>query len=247
MDTEKIYVIVVDDQEDHNSATRPMLAHYPTIVVLGSARNDKEMYKLIQAHSKSLNVILLDVEIPGDYSKDGTEIATEILNNSRLKQIKILCLSVNTQMHVLRLLLKKIGVHGYLDKHEVDGNELVEGIRSVHEGGGSMPFVNVGLRKKMKQIFEHNELEIGIDLLTRRERQIVPFIAQGLSNEEVCHKLFENDLSDRLISTKTADVHRGNIYQKLDCSNAAQVAEVYFNRMRLHGDSIDELPNFKKE
>lgn len=245
MERQNIHVIVVDDQAYHNSVTRDMLSHYPSITVLGSARNDREMYKLIHAHKDCLDVILLDVEMPGEHSKDGTEIATEILNMPELKALKILCLSINTQMHVLRLLLKEIGVHGYLDKHEVSGTELVKGIVAVYEGR-NLPFVNTGLRKKVRQIFETKEMDRGIDVLTRRERQIVPFIAQGLNNEEISECLLAQKMSDRLISLKTVDAHRGNIYQKLDCSNAAKVAEVYFNRMRLHGDSVAELPNFKK-
>jgi LuxR family maltose regulon positive regulatory protein len=53
-----------------------------------------------------------------------------------------------------------------------------------------------------------------IEPLTRRERQILQFIAQGLSNKEIAREL--------VISVGTVKVHNHNIYGKLGVSGRTQ-------------------------
>ena len=56
----------------------------------------------------------------------------------------------------------------------------------------------------------------GPDALTRREREVVALLAEGLSNAEVAARLF--------ISPKTAAVHVSNVLAKLEMSSRTEVA-----------------------
>ncbi|MBI3995672.1 MAG: response regulator transcription factor [Nitrospirae bacterium] len=53
------------------------------------------------------------------------------------------------------------------------------------------------------------------DLLTKREHEIIRFIAQGASNRQIAQRLS--------ISIKTVETHRANIYSKLKVHNAVQL------------------------
>jgi len=53
--------------------------------------------------------------------------------------------------------------------------------------------------------------------LTKREKEVLSLIAEGLNNQEISEKLF--------ISPRTVDTHRTNIMQKLDIHDAANLVK----------------------
>ena len=236
-----INVVAVDDQKYHLSLVSELLNDHQEINLVGTARTDVELFRLLKHND--IDVVLLDVEMPSSRGKDGTQIAKELLAVD--DNIKIICLSINTQSHVLRLLLENIKVHGYLDKNETDKEEIIDSIYSVIENPSAIPFISQNLKKKVKRILNDVDVPVGIASLTKREKEILPFIAKGMSNGEIVMEIVNQ--TKKQLSVKTIDNHRTNIYQKLECSNAAQVGELYFNYVRLHSDDTDEVPNFKKE
>jgi DNA-binding CsgD family transcriptional regulator len=50
-------------------------------------------------------------------------------------------------------------------------------------------------------------------LLTRREKEVLELIAEGMTNNEIAQKLF--------ISSTTVDTHRKNLLAKFDAKNTA--------------------------
>ena len=56
----------------------------------------------------------------------------------------------------------------------------------------------------------------GADVLTRREREVVTLIAEGLTNAELAARLY--------ISPKTAAVHVSNVLAKLHMASRTEVA-----------------------
>ena len=56
--------------------------------------------------------------------------------------------------------------------------------------------------------------------LTKREKEILQLISDGLSNKEIGTKLF--------VSTRTVDTHRYNVMQKLNVKNGAELVRTAF-------------------
>jgi two-component system response regulator NreC len=55
------------------------------------------------------------------------------------------------------------------------------------------------------------------DALTRREKEIVRLVVEGLSNKEIAEKLF--------ISIRTVDSHKTNILQKLKLKSTVELVK----------------------
>ena len=59
--------------------------------------------------------------------------------------------------------------------------------------------------------------KVEADPLTRREREVLKLIAEGLTDREISEKLF--------ISLRTAQRHHGNIRQKLNLKRTADIVK----------------------
>lgn len=72
-------------------------------------------------------------------------------------------------------------------------------------------------RRRRSQAVDPRQLE-ALRRLTRRERQVLEKIAQGLQSKEIAWKLG--------ISIRTVDVHRSNILAKLSARNTSQAVAI---------------------
>ena len=55
-------------------------------------------------------------------------------------------------------------------------------------------------------------------ILTRREKEVLELIAEGLTNNEIAQRIFE--------STNTVDTHRKNLLTKLEAKNTASLVRI---------------------
>lgn len=76
------------------------------------------------------------------------------------------------------------------------------------------------LQKPVKQVFGNEKSKsepVGVPL-TRRQMEILLAVAEGLSNKEIASKLY--------LSTRTVDMHVGNILDRLNCRSRAEAVKV---------------------
>ena len=100
------------------------------------------------------------------------------------------------------------GASGYVLKNATR-NELMEAIATVMKGKTYMnEEVSQTLRKPGP----------GRIILTRREKQVLALIAEGMINSEIAEKLF--------ISQTTVDTHRKNLLAKFDARNIASLITI---------------------
>ena len=99
------------------------------------------------------------------------------------------------------------GASGYLLKNATQ-DELMEAVEAVSKGKTYFSFDSaLSMRKPETQT---NDV-----IITRREKEVLDLIANGMTNTEIAGKLF--------ISTTTVDTHRKNLLSKLNAKNTAEL------------------------
>lgn len=105
----------------------------------------------------------------------------------------------------------EIGAHGFILKN-AEGSEIIKALQQIYQEEryfSPEAFNRIGTKQTDSSIF--NEIE-AVQRLTKRERQILVMIAEGMSTPDIAKKLF--------LSPRTVDTHRANIMQKLHIHQA---------------------------
>jgi DNA-binding NarL/FixJ family response regulator len=103
------------------------------------------------------------------------------------------------------------GAKGFLLK-DSDIKEVREAILTVVKGGS---YFSQELLYHVIQKFKHREQETKSANLSKREKEILAKICEGLSNQEIADNLF--------ISKRTVDKHRANLLGKTNSKNTASL------------------------
>jgi DNA-binding NarL/FixJ family response regulator len=130
----------------------------------------------------------------------GSEVAATILQE--FPKAIILILSMEHDNDIIYQ-CKTAGVKGYLIKN-LSSDELLEAIQE------SVAGQEIFMWAPEKPTTAKHE-----DVLSKREKEIIHLITQGLTSHEIAEKLF--------LSTYTVDTHRRNILRKLDLKNTAMM------------------------
>ena len=144
---------------------------------------------------------------------------TEILKvfREKLPSTQILIFSGYQSPSLVRELLQA-GAHGFVEK-SAPLSELRKGVEIVASGGSYFgPEVALLLRDAMA---DPKSNDSGVNILTKREREILQLIAESHSTREIAKKLE--------ISVKTAENHRTNLMRKLDLHNVASLTRYAIN------------------
>jgi DNA-binding NarL/FixJ family response regulator len=201
--SESIRVFLVDD---HDVVRRGVRAYIEDEVeIVGEADEVDAAIELIR--ERNPDVVLLDVNLPGG---GGHRVLQEVTATD--PDIRFLALTVSeSPRDVVRMI--RAGAMGYVTK-DVLGYDLVDKIRSVHEG---VPVVTPRLAAFAVEAFdgEVDGLDPELDQLTPRERQAAVAVAKGYTNKQIA---VEMD-----VSPKTVEHHVSSVLRKLQMTNRAEV------------------------
>ncbi len=190
-----ITVILADDHPVVRDGLCFLLNAQSDIKVVGTADNGHEAVQL--ATKLNPNVAVMDIAMP---LLNGIEATQQI--TSTCPHTRVMILSIHfTSVHIQRAL--QAGAMGYLLK-ESAGEEVVEAIRTVHEGRRYLS------RKIAETVVEDYVRQGGGDVLeglSPRERQVLQLIAEGKTSAEAAAILF--------LSVKTVETYRSRFMQKL--------------------------------
>ncbi|OZM56841.1 DNA-binding response regulator [Lottiidibacillus patelloidae] len=201
-----IRVVIADD---HHVVRRGLVFFLKTqsdIEIVAEAQNGEEAVTLVKEHKP--DVVLMDLVMP---VMDGIEATKQIL--AEMPTLKIIMLtSFSDQEHVIPAI--RAGASGYQLK-DIEPDQLVSAIRAVHRGETQLhPKVTSHIMTHMAKGEEKEENLI--ELLTKREKEVLAEIANGKSNKEIADTLF--------ITEKTVKTHVSNIFSKLDVADRTQAA-----------------------
>jgi DNA-binding NarL/FixJ family response regulator len=156
--------------------------------------------------------VILDVMLP---NLNGTEVLRRF--SKEIPDTRVLIFSGYQTPGLVRELLQA-GAHGFVEK-SAPLTELKKGIEIVSSGGSYFgPEVALLLRDAMA---DPRSSDSGINILTKREREILQLIAESNSTREIAAKLG--------ISVKTAENHRTNLMRKLDLHDVASLTRYAIN------------------
>lgn len=193
----KIGIFVVDDHYMVIEGIRSLLQNEKTVDWMGHATNAESCLSFLKLHEP--DVILMDVNLP---DKSGIDLCKEV--KQLYPAMAILGLSTFNQQAIIKNMIDN-GALGYVLKNATK-EELMEAINSVLKGKVYYSFeVLSSLRKP-----EPNQF-----LITRREKEVLLLIAEGLTNAEIAEKLF--------ISVPTVNTHRKSLLEKFEVKNTAML------------------------
>lgn len=192
----RIRVVLVDDHTVIRAGARRILEDEPDIVVVGEAGDGAEALMLIDRYEP--DVVALDIGMPG---MDGVQTCQALRQREHAPRVLVL---TGQDKEVYVRALRELGVQGYLLK-SAGPDELVEAIRRVHAGG---TVFSSGIARYLDEGRSGAEPR-----LTRKEREILRAIAQGLKNQEIAQ--------EQSISLNTVEFHIRNLFTKLGASSRA--------------------------
>jgi DNA-binding NarL/FixJ family response regulator len=200
---EKIKIIITDDHQLFRNGLKILLNSFPDFEVTGEASNGEEFLKLIQ--SVNADIALMDINMP---EMDGIEATKRGLK--LIPGINIIALSMyGEEDYYYRMV--DAGAKGFLLK-DSDIKEVREAILTVVKGGS---YFSQELLYHVIQKIKHREQESKAANLSKREKEILTKICEGLSNQEIADTLF--------ISKRTVDKHRANLLGKTNSKNTASL------------------------
>ncbi len=225
-----IRTVIADDHTLLREGLRALLKGEAGIELVGEAPDGPETLEAVEALKP--DVLLLDASMP---SGDGVEILPQLLSRSPATRAILLLGHADEELIIQAF---SVGARGYLLK-SAPAAQLVKAIRAVFGGevwAGQRivarlldELVRVGQR--LADLAPAFAVAPGAEPpLSRREREIVRLIAQGLSNKEIGAAL--------CLSEKTVKSHLTHIFRKLGVEGRHQVAvhALRLDRRRLAAD-----------
>ena len=199
-------VLLVDDHPLLRKGVSQLLELENDIEVIGEAANGAEA--VLQAVKLDPDLILLDLSMKG---MDGIETLVALRDADVAARIVVFTVS-DDRCDVVSAL--KSGADGYLLK-DTEPEELVDSIRRACSG---KLVLSTELAEVLALSYRDERKSAGPDLqsLTRRELQILKYIAEGLSNKLIGRKLD--------IAESTVKVHVKHLLKKLGLRSRVEAA-----------------------
>ncbi|MFG3111787.1 response regulator [Streptomyces tendae] len=204
-----IRVLLVDDQPLIRRGFRALLDLEDDIEVVAEAGDGSAGLALIKEHLP--DVALIDIRMP---LVDGIEPTRRIAADPALAQVHVVILS-NYGMEEYVLDALRAGAAGFLVK-DIVPEDLLHAVRVAARGDALLaPSITRRLIDRYVTQPLPTGKATGLDELTRREREAVALVAQGLSNDEVADHM--------VISPLTAKTHINRAMTKLRTRDRAQL------------------------
>ena len=205
-----IRVLVAEDQALVRSGFRLLVETAPDLIGVGAASTGIEAVDL--ARRVRPDVILMDIRMP---ELDGIEATRQICGDPAMAGVRVLILTTFDLDEYVHAALRA-GASGFLLK-DTPPAELLSAIRIVAQGDALLaPSVTRRLIAEFTRRPEPAQAPASrLDGLTEREREVLTFIAHGLSNHELAAHLH--------LSIATVKTHIGRLLAKLHARDRAQL------------------------
>jgi DNA-binding NarL/FixJ family response regulator len=200
-------IVIVDDHPLFRKGLEQLIHSEGTFAVCGEAGNAAEAMDVIRELDPNLAIV--DLSLPG---ANGIELIKNI--RAEFPKLPILVLSMHDEsLYALRAL--RAGAEGYVMKHEAMANV----IQAIHEVFSGRPYLSPAMASQIITKFAQGPSKGEVDATERlsdRELEILELIGKGIEVPQIAKTLH--------LSPKTVETHRAHIKEKLNLTNARQVA-----------------------
>jgi DNA-binding NarL/FixJ family response regulator len=207
--SERIRVLLVDDQDLIRTGFRLILLREPDIVVAGEAGDGHSALATLTQLEGGCDVVLMDVRMP---RMNGIDATRRIV--AEHPEIRVLVLTTFDLDEYAQAAVQA-GASGFLLK-DARPTELVDAIRRVAAGDAVM--APATMRRMLEQMRGATAAPTpapaagtrqpgALATLTDREREVLALIAEGLNNAEISERLY--------LSESTVKTHVGRVLFKL--------------------------------
>lgn len=214
-----IRILLIDTQTIVRSGMRMLIESQPGLSVIGDVGNRAE--SLIAAVNEQPDIILVAINEDRDL-----EFLPELLSVAQQARVVVLTSLRDPVVHQRAIRLGAIGVVA----KDTETKTLIKAIQKVHNG---QLWLHGSMATNLVAGFVHANQQNGIEAakiatLTKREREVISLIGEGLKNKQIAATLF--------ISEATVRHHLTSIFGKVGVSDRLELV-IYAYR-----HSLAELP-----
>ena len=211
----KIRLLLIEDNRLLRDGIFSILRPHKDLTIIaasGDGKNSLEKIKQLKP-----NVVLLDLGLRSQNSLHVVEMVKK-----DFPQAKIIVMDLApVQADILQYV--KAGANGFILK-DASLNDFLITIRTVYEGATVLPPLLID--SLFSQIIDHAVREGKTKLkeavrMTKREREVIGLLGDGLSNKEIAHKIH--------LSTYTIKSHIHNIMEKLALHTRLEIANYSYS------------------
>ncbi|MCU0441844.1 MAG: response regulator transcription factor [Bacteroidia bacterium] len=198
-----ISLFLIDDHQMLIDGIKALLEHESEYQIVGTALNANDALEHLKR--KQVDIVISDINMP---DMNGIDFARKI----RLikPDLKILALSMFGEKSTIHDMVDA-GVKGYILKN-TGKQELITALQKIASGG---TYFSEAVDAELNRVDDTIDRRF---VLTVREREIVKYIAKGMSHTEIGEVL--------CISPRTVDTHRTNLMRKLEVNSIAELIKL---------------------
>ena len=207
MPAKVVRMLLADDHTLVRSGIRRILESQPGLEVLGEAADGDAALALVRRHPNA-DVLVLDLKMPG---ADGVEVLRAAKALRPLLKVVVLTMHDGRE-YVARAV--KHGADAYLLKDSAV-QDLVAAVDAVMAGRS---YFSPAIQQQLAGLLRSPNDGPRTPSLTAREREVLAWLAKGLSSREVAGELD--------IGVRTVESHRASIMHKLGVKSVALLIQV---------------------
>jgi len=206
-----VSVGIIEDIEEVRESLRKYFKMQPDILCEAAVESVEDFLEL-DKDEIDLNVLLLDIDLPGISGISGMKFIKE-----KYPEIEIIILTIyEDHDKIFRAL--KAGASGYLLKTTAFP-KIKEAVLETNAGGAPMSPV---IARRVIAHFKKNVSSKEEHILTPKEKEIISYLIDGLTYNKIAQTLGN--------SVDTIRYHVKNIYRKLHVSSRAELINKELNR-----------------
>jgi DNA-binding NarL/FixJ family response regulator len=204
-----IRVAVIDDQALVRTGLRTLIESEADLELVGEAGDGRAGLRLVRATRP--HVVLCDIRMP---ILDGLGLLAAVGDDAQLDGVRVVMLTTfELDEYVFEAL--RAGASGFLLK-DAEPTALLDAIRVVADGGSLLaPSVTRRVIEHFGSATSIRDVHPQLGELTEREREIVAWVATGMSNTEIAEHL--------VVSPDTVRTHVSRGMVKLGARDRAQL------------------------